>query len=197
MSTTTTTDENLSVDTTTDVTTEQVITNEEEGMKPHDLRLQLKREKEAKAKLKAELDSIKQAEEDRLKSTEEKLAEERRAKEDLAKEMKALNASFAIKEALLKSKVNPEFTDLILNHAKSRMDPEDLDVEGVISELQSEFPSAFVKEDPTPKPIGKTGVSSNTGQVSTYTKDQVAKMILDPNQVLTPELTKLADEYGL
>jgi len=84
---------------------------------------------------------------------------------------------------------------LLVESAKSKLG--EVEVADIVSELQTQYPSAFVSEVKQ-QPIGKVGTSiTNGGNVPTYTKDQVAKLLLDPTTRITPELQRMANEYKL
>lgn len=164
--------------------------------KPHDLRKQLEAEKKQRKAIEEELQKLKQAELDKQKSLEEKLVDAQKALEETNKRIKETESTFALKESLINSKVNPELLPLLLDHAKSKLEGEEL--ETVLSELKTAYPSAFVKEDPKPAPLGRIGASITTpGETNALTKEQVAQLLLDPRTKITPELEKKANEYGL
>ena len=170
---------------TQDVTAQETQQNEQDNSVLRKLRKEL-------TKANQELEALKKAEEDKTKSIEEKLAEERAKAETLSKQIEATNRKYELEKALLQNNVNPEFLDLML--ARGATD-EDLSI--VVSELKTQYPSAFVKEDVKPQPIGKVGVSVTNSPSTVLTKEEVQKLLLDPNKPLTPEVSKLADEYGL
>lgn len=145
--------------------------------KPHDLRKQLEKANKEKAEL------------------AEKLADKEKQIEEANKKLKQTETTFSLKETLMNSNVNPEFLPLLLESAKSKLG--EVEVADIVSELQTQYPTAFVSEIKQ-QPIGKVGASITTGgNVPTYTRDQVAKLILDPNTPITPELQRMADEYKL
>lgn len=192
--TTTTNDTDLqtqTVDTTNVETTEQPKTD-----LPKVLREQIKKANEEKAKLQAELDAIRKAEEDKTKSVEEKLAEKDQKLKELEGTITQTKTLFDLEKKLLTEKINPELSDLIISKAKDLVSA-GTSIDEAVEMLKSNYPTAFIVDD-TPKPLGKVGISASTGNNTlAMTKEQVLKIINDPNKPLTKEVKELADQYGL
>jgi len=132
---------------------------------------------------------------DKNKTLEEKLADKDRKLQEAEVKLKQTETTFSLKETLMNSNVSPEFLPLLVESAKSKLG--EVEVADIVSELQTQYPSAFVSEVKQ-QPIGKVGTSiTNGGNVPTYTKDQVAKLLLDPTTRITPELQRMANEYKL
>lgn len=162
-------DENQTQQTTQN--NDEVISDEVKTDVPKLLRDQIKKEKEARAKieaekaqLKAELEAIKKAEEDKAKTLEEKLAEQKQKLEQIAKESETKEKVFNLEKKLLSEKVNPELSDLISSKAKDLL-TSGVEMDDIISELKTSYPSAFSADDP--KPMGKVGASATTTQTNT------------------------------
>jgi len=168
---------------------------DEHAEKPHDLRKQLEKANKKVAELAQQLTAKEQAELDKNKTLEEKLADKDRKLQEAEVKLKQTETTFSLKETLMNSNVSPEFLPLLLESAKSKLG--EVEVADIVSELQTQYPSAFVSEVKQ-QPIGKVGTSiTNGGNVPTYTKDQVAKLLLDPTTRITPELQRMANEYKL
>lgn len=145
------------------------------------------------AKAAQELEALKKAEEDKNRTTEEKLAKAQADVEQLKKEKDQEIRRYQLEKELLANNVNPEFIDLMLAKGSS-----DDDLSIVVSELKTSYPSAFIKVEDKPKPIGNVGVNATNSQGGVVmTKEEVQRYLLDPNKPMTPEINKLADEYGL
>jgi hypothetical protein len=168
---------------------------DEHAEKPHDLRKQLEKANKKVAELAQQLTAKEQAELDKNKTLEEKLADKDRKLQEAEVKLKQTETTFSLKETLMNSNVSPEFLPLLVESAKSKLG--EVEVADIVSELQTQYPSAFVSEVKQ-QPIGKVGTSiTNGGNVPTYTKDQVAKLLLDPTTRITPELQRMANEYKL
>jgi len=168
---------------------------DEHAEKPHDLRKQLEKANKKVAELAQQLTAKEQAELDKNKTLEEKLADKDRKLQEAEVKLKQTETTFSLKETLMNSNVSPEFLPLLLESAKSKLG--EVEVADIVSELQTQYPSAFVSEVKQ-QPIGKVGTSiTNGGNVPTYTREQVAKLLLDPTTRITPELQKMANEYKL
>ena len=175
--------------------TKPVELKDEHAEKPHDLRKQLEKANKKVAELAQQLTAKEQAELDKNKTLEEKLADKDRKLQEAEVKLKQTETTFSLKETLMNSNVSPEFLPLLLESAKSKLG--EVEVADIVSELQTQYPTAFVSEVKQ-QPIGKVGASITTGgNVPTYTREQVTKLILDPNTPITPELQRMADEYKL
>jgi len=123
------------------------------------------------AELQAKLDAKDQAELDKNKTLEEKLASkeiEIKSLTDQAKKDKTINQ---IEKALVTSRIDNEFMDLMLSKASSEAGKEDFNLETTIASLKETYPKAFLSAEA--KPMGKVGVSATT---STNTTKDIADM---------------------
>jgi len=154
----------------TPVTTPDVPPNTEDNSVLRSLRKEL-------AKTKQQLETIKKADEDKTKSIEEKLAEATARASTLEQERQSDVRKYQLEKELIKSKVNNEFLDLMLSKGGN----ED-DIETVVSELKTQYPSAFTKEEIKAQPIGKTGVSVTNSQTpNVLTKELALELLSQPS----------------
>jgi hypothetical protein len=186
--------ENLNQDTTETKQPEATTETDKPGS-PNHLRKLLEAEKKAKQKLKDELEAIKQLEADKQKSVEEKLLEARKENENLLLQSKKEKALSTLERKLLTERVNTEFSDLILSKAEKLIDLDLNNLDEIVDQLKTDYPSAF--SIPEAKPLGQVGISATTSNNSfSMTKEQYLKLMNDETKPLTPEIKKLADENG-
>lgn len=144
------------------------------------------------AELTREKKEREQAELDKSKSLEEKLIEREQKLKELEEQRLKDQTKYSLERDLLQANVNPEFLELMLDKGVN------LDSESPVEELQQLYPSAFVKTDEKPKPIGKVGVSQTASPSSPkMTREEVEKKIDDPFTKITPELKELAREHKI
>lgn len=186
--------ENLNQD-TTETKQPEVIETDKPGSPSH-LRKLLEAEKKAKQKLKEELEAIRQLEADKQKSVEEKLLEAKKENENLLLQAKKDKALSKLEKKLLTENVNTQLSDLILSKAEKLIDLDSNNLDEIVDQLKTDYPSAFFT--PEPKPLGQVGISATTSNNSlSLTKEQVLKLIYDKNKPITPEVDKMAKEYGI
>lgn len=186
--------ENLNQDTTETKQLEATIEADKPGSPSH-LRKLLEAEKKAKQKLKDELEAIKQLEADKQKSVEEKLLEAKKENENLLLQSKRDKTLSNLEKRLLTERVNTEFSDLILSKAEKLIDLDSNNLDDIVDQLKTDYPSAFTI--PEAKPLGQVGISATTSSNSfTLSKEQYIRLMNDENKPLTPEIKKLADENG-
>jgi len=139
------------------------------------------------------LEAIEREKSEKDKTLEEKLAQEKQRAEELERKNQETLRRYELEKSLLQANVNSELLDLMLSKGVNSDD----DVDVIVDELKQSYPSAFQEEKAKPQPIGKVGVSQTTSVSASMTKEEVQRKLLDPNTAITPELSKLADEYGL
>jgi uncharacterized protein (DUF885 family) len=145
--------------------------------------------------LQAQLDKINKEKSDKDKSLEEKLAQ---AEADRAKREEELNnyrKKTQLEKSLLISGVDSKLAELLIDRAVDNVDDDYSNITEVIDELKTDYPQLFVEK---PKPVGKVGTPVvGSSKSSKYTKEEVEKLLRDPNTPLTDELDKIARGYGL
>jgi len=165
---------------------------------PKHLRSLYENTKKELDKTKAELEAIRKAEEDKQKTIEEKKAELELKYQELENKVKSQNFLHSLEKKLLTENINPEFSDLIMSKAEKLIDINSNNIDEVVSEIKTNYPSAFLAKELKPEPIGKVGVSATTSNNSfKMTKEQVTAIFYDPTKPLTKEINDLAKEYGI
>jgi len=174
--TTTTLDEDLKTQTTEQNTTDSVAETVKTDV-PKVLREQLKAKSDEIQKMKAELDAIRQAEADKTKTAEEKLAEKELKLKEYEDKMTKAETYFNLERKLLTENINPELSDLINSKAKDLLNTNS-NIEEVVEMLKSSYPTAF-SETIANKPIaGKVGLSATTGTTTnTMTKEKAIELL--------------------
>lgn len=137
----------------------------------------LAQEAKEKAELKAKLEAIEKAEEDKKKTLEEKLAEREKELQQRDKAIETFQKKSEIEKLLLKENVNTEFLDLI-NVKALGMVEEGVEVSSIIQNIKNQYPTAFIVENPRASNVGSSVTSSNSA--GTITKEKALEMVANP-----------------
>lgn len=147
------------------------------------------------AELQAQLDKINKEKSDKDKTLEEKLAALEAEREADKKSMSEYKKRSQVEKALILSGVDSKVAELLIDKAVERVDEDGENLSDVLEELKTEYSTLFLEK---PKPIGKVGISAvGSSKSNKLTKEEVLKLISDPNTPLSDELDKLAREYGI
>lgn len=167
--TTTTSDQDLNLNPegqTTDTGSE----SKSENDLPKHLRSVIDKQSRELKKALAELEAIKKADEDKSKTLEEKLAEKELALKSKDEEIQKTLKQTSLEKQLLKSNINPEFVDLMLEKGLN------IGSDNVVEDLKTLYPSAFTITTEQ-KPIGKVGTNITTGDTTIFTKEKALEIL--------------------
>ena len=180
---------------TDEVIDEPKVDEPKESSVINQLRKQQREAKKEAQRLQAELDRINKEKSDKDKTLEEKLAELEANSNLKAKELSEYKKRSQLEKSLLVSGVDTKLAELLIDKAVENVDDDYSNIEDVIDTLKSDYPQLFVEKQ---KVVGKVGTSVvGSSKSNKYTLEEVTRLLRDPNTPLTPELDKIAREYGI